>query len=537
MRKASWLAIPLAMALAAAPPARPKLVVVVSVDQLSAELMSRWAKDLPGGLGRLWRDGAVFQDAYHDHAATETGPGHSVLLTGRHPWHTGIPANDWPDAQGHAVYCVADPAGKLIGAAGTPVGPANLTASTLGEWLTGQIPGSRSFALAGKDRAAILMAGHRAQGVYWFAGAAGFTGSEAYAATLPAWLQTYNHGLLARISDESLFWNALDPVGLPPAASYSVHGQTLVMGLPRAVHGIGMPLDGAFWTRFKGTPFFDEATLGAAEALAEGEHLGRGPGVDLLALGLSATDYIGHRYGNGGPEMLDNLRRLDRALGTFLDHLQARAPGFWVVLTADHGCADFPERLQAQGIPARRVFLRAWADAFNQALTQRLGGTRPYFRVGPDHQLHLDPAALQAGGPARAELLAAAVAVAKASPDIAEACSGDDLAAFTPDPDQAPDQRSLRARLRLSFVPGRSGDLLLAFQPLCVLDDPGEVASHGSPHDYDRRVPLIFWGPWRAERRTGPVRTVDLAPTLARELGLASANPVDGRPLDLPRRP
>ena len=537
MRMAAWLAPLLALALAAGAPARPKLVVVVSVDQLSAELMSRWGKDLPGGLGRLWRDGAVFQDAYHDHAATETGPGHSVLLTGRHPCHTGIPGNDWLDAQGHPVYCVADPAGKLLGAAGSPMGPANLTATTLGEWLLDQVPGSRSFAVAGKDRAAILMAGHRAQGVYWFVGSAGFTGSEAYATSLPAWLQAYNRGLLTRISDESLFWTALDPAGLPPAASYLVNGQTLAMGLPRAIRAIGMPMDGAFWSRFRGTPFFDEAILGAAQALAEGERLGRGPGVDLLALGLSATDYIGHRYGNGGQEMLDNLRRLDRALGAFLDRLQAQAPGLWVVLTADHGCADFPERLQAQGIPARRLFPKAWTDAFNQTLNRRLGGTRPWFLAGPDHHLRLDPSALEAGGPGRAELLAAAVAIAKADPDVAEACSADELMALVVPPDQAPDQRPLRARLRLSFVPGRSPDLLLAFKPLCFMDAPGELASHGSPHDYDRRVPLVFWGPWRPERHSEPVRTVDLAPTLARELALTPGNTVDGRALDLHIRP
>jgi predicted AlkP superfamily pyrophosphatase or phosphodiesterase len=530
------LALVLAASLMAAPPSRPPLVVVISVDQFSEELMARWGKDLPGGLGRLYREGTTFVDAYQDHGYTETGPGHSVILTGAHPMHTGITENAWLDRKlGRTTYCVEDPRSPLVGAQGTPVGPARLQTTTLGEWLTSQVKGSRSFSVTGKDRSAILMAGHSANGVYWFTGAAGFTTSTAYATTLPAWLQAYNARFLSETGNASLYWAPLDERGMLPAATYLVHGQPETMALPRSVRAVGMPMDTPFWARFRSSPFFDEAILGAAEALQQAEHLGEGPSTDLLALGLSATDYIGHHFGNGGPEMQDNLRRLDRNLGAWLDRLKARVPGLWVVLTADHGALDFPERLQAQGVPARRIYPGVWGKAFNQELTKRLGGTRPYFLPANGQQLYLDPETLRTGGHSRAEILAAAVAVAKATPEVAEACSADDLAAFVPDAQEAPDHRSYRTMLRLSFVQGRSGDLLLAYKPFYNLDDPTEVADHGHPQDYDRRVPLIFWGPWRAERRTEPVRIVDLAPTLARELDVQPNNPVDGRPLSLNR--
>ena len=226
MRILPFLATLLAATLSAA--ARPRLVVVISVDQFSADLMARWGKDLPGGLGRLYREGSTFLDAYHDHGYTETGPGHSVLLTGRHPMHTGITENAWWDrAAGRYTYCVDDPAGTLLGVQGTPAGPANLDGSTLGEWLAAQVKGSRSFAVSGKDRSAILMAGHRAQGVYWFSGAAGFTSSEAYARTLPGWLVAYNTAFLARTASEALTWSALDPNGLPGPATWLINGQAL----------------------------------------------------------------------------------------------------------------------------------------------------------------------------------------------------------------------------------------------------------------------------------------------------------------------
>jgi predicted AlkP superfamily pyrophosphatase or phosphodiesterase len=72
--------------------------------------MDRYGHDLPGGLGRLQREGAVFADTFHEHAFTETGPGHSVLLSGRHPASTGITENVWFDPKAEKrVYCVEDP--------------------------------------------------------------------------------------------------------------------------------------------------------------------------------------------------------------------------------------------------------------------------------------------------------------------------------------------------------------------------------------------------------------------------------------------
>ncbi|BDU73296.1 alkaline phosphatase family protein [Mesoterricola silvestris] len=530
MRFAPIFAPFLAASLLAAP--RPKLVVVISVDQFSAELMSRWGQDLPGGLGRLQREGTAFVETFHDHGYTETGPGHSVLLTGCHPMHTGITENSWRDrARGRDTYCVEDPASPLVDVAGTPVSPANLRTGTLGEWLTAQVPGSRSFAVTGKDRSAILMAGHRAQGVYWFNGAGGFTTSKAYASTLPPWLKAYNTRFLTRLADESLFWSPLDGRPLPPSATYTVHGAPVTLGLPRSVHAVGMPLDADFWGRFRATPFFDEAILGAARALEDAEHLGQGPGTDLLALGLSATDYIGHRFGNGGPEMLDALRRLDKGLGAYLDHLAAKVPGLWVVLTADHGAADFPERLQAQGYPARRVYPGPWAQALNLELRKRLGLARDPFLPADGPMLYLDPALT---APAeRKRILDAAVALAKATPEVADAFTAEDLAAYAPDPQEPPARRGYKAKLRLSFVQDRSGDLLVAYKPFYYKDDPKDLATHGHPQDTDRRVPLIFWGPWQAARVTDEARTVDLAPTLAAELGIHPAEPVDGHPLAL----
>src|SRR5438874_9924627 len=74
-------------------PPRPKLVVVITVDQLRPDYFTRWKSQLTGGLFQLTNEGAVFTDGYQDHAVTETAPGHSTILSGLWPAHTGIIRN------------------------------------------------------------------------------------------------------------------------------------------------------------------------------------------------------------------------------------------------------------------------------------------------------------------------------------------------------------------------------------------------------------------------------------------------------------
>ncbi|MCE1228565.1 MAG: alkaline phosphatase family protein [Firmicutes bacterium] len=539
MRVSLLSSLPLASLLLAGPlcaAPRPSLVVVISVDQFSAELMARWGREWPGGLGRLAKEGTLFVSAYHDHGLTETGPGHSVLLSGRHPAHTGICENRWLDRSTATwTYCVNDPASPVLGASHRFAGPRNFQGSTLGQWLRSQVPQSRSYAITGKDRSAILMAGPQADGVYWFEPEVGFTTSRTYAAQLPAWLQAYDQRLVQSLSASSFFWEALS--GQPePGGSFVVRDKPLTMGLPRLVHGVGMAQDRPFWDRLRASPFYDQMVLDAAQELIAQEKLGKGNGTDLLALGLSATDYVGHAFGNQGPEMRDQLRRLDRALGRFLDRLSDQVPRLWVVLTGDHGCGDFPERLATQGHTAKRIEAPRWGRALDEAVCRTFKVKGPLFHTMDGGSLYLNEANVRAAGLAKAEVLKAAAEEARKLDDVLDAVSADELGAMAFPASADPAAHSLRERLRLSYVPGRSADLFIVFKPSVMVDDGATLCCHGHPHDMDRRVPLAFWGPWKAEMRPEPVRTVDLAATLAQELGLRPAEALDGKALALKPR-
>lgn len=534
---ASLILLPTLMA---APPAhaRPKLVVVISVDQFSAELMQSFGPELTGGIGRLRREGVFFTEAYHDHGFTETGPGHSVLLSGRFPANTGIVENRWIDrATGKLVYCVEDSEAMALHAPGqASASNGRFLGDGLGDWLQAQAPGSRVFAVSGKDRAAILMAGRKPTGAFWFTGPAGFTSSTVYGERLPEWLLRYDRGLAGRIATDSWLWTKDPATPEGRSGSWTFGPQVLRNGgLPRLIQGAGMPLDKGFEARFRRSPFLDAVTLEAAEALLDGEKLGRGPGTDLLAISFSATDYIGHSYGMLGTEMRDQIHRLDRALGRLLDRLRRQHPGAWVVLSADHGGLDLPEVLGEQGFPVRRLMAEPFMAALEADLRTAFKVDRDLLLATPEpNTIYLDEAAVKAANLNRGDVLLRVQAWLRARPEVADAFTAEELMATDPATTGSPRDSSLRVLLRRSFRPERSGDILVAVKPFVVFGTPPTdyPTGHGTPNAYDRRVPLIFWGPWKGGERREPVRTVDLAPTLARELGI-QPGPVDGKALDL----
>jgi predicted AlkP superfamily pyrophosphatase or phosphodiesterase len=536
MRPLPILAATLALGLAAAE--RPRLVVVISVDQLSAELMQTYGPELTGGLARLRKEGVYFTEAYHDHGFTETGPGHSVLLSGRFPAHTGIVENRWYErATQRLVYCVEDAGAHALHAPGqVSSSNARFLGDGLGDWLQAQVPGGRAFAVSGKDRAAILMAGRRPTGAFWFTGAAGFTSSSTYAARLPEWLVRFDAGLMDRFATRSWLWAKEPATPEGRVATWTFPGQVIRNGaLPRLIQGAGMPLDKTFEARFRKSPFLDEVTLEAAEALLEGEQLGRGPATDLLAVSFSATDYIGHSYGTLGTEMRDQIHRLDRTVGRLLDDIRRRDPRAWVVLSADHGGMDLPEALADSGFPARRIHPPQFLNELRADLKATFKVEADLLFESPEpNSLYLQEAALKAAALDRKAVLARIQTWLRARPEVADAFTAEELLATDPAATGSPRDSSLRVLLRRSFRPERSGDILVAFKPWTVFGVPPTdwPTGHGTPYGYDRRVPLIFWGPWKGGERPEPVRTVDLAPTLARELGL-KPGPVDGKALDL----
>jgi arylsulfatase A-like enzyme len=278
------------------------------------------------------------------------------------------------------------------------------------------------------------------------------------------------------------------------------------------------------------TPWMDDVTLEAALAGADAMGLGRGPQTDVLAVSLSTTDAVGHQYGMDSRELHDQILRLDRSLGAFIDSLYKTRDSTRVVfaLTGDHGMAPYPELHFPGTDPNRgRADLSAAFTAHNARLAAR--GVPEAFDV-ESGAITQDTAAFRGAGVDARAALAALLADLRRAPGVAQAAARGELPALAA---QRRDTAAAKyARRWLHMIPD---DLpVSAVVTLEPYDYYAGVtyATHGSPHDYDSHVPVLFHGAaFRPGRYGRFARVVDMAPTLAAVLGVAPTEPLDGRVL------
>ena len=518
---------------AAVPTTKPKLIVAISVDQFSADLFAQYRNRFTRGFPRLL-NGVVFPSAYQSHAATETCPGHSTILTGMRPARTGIVANTWVDQRvaraDKSVYCAEDETVPGSTHINYTVSDRHLRVPTLGEMMKGADPATRVVSVAGKDRAAVMMGGHRVDELWWWNGKqfASYAGRAAPTAVARA-----NAAVAARLAQPQ------SPLALPSWCVASdrallTGGQTLGRG--RFARAAG---DNTAW---RASPEADAAVFALAAGLIADMKLGRGSSTDLIAIGASATDYVAHATGTGGTEMCLQMQQLDETLGAFFDMLDRTGVDYEVMLTADHGGHDTTDRQQQRAMPGEsRTPVSLKADAMGASIAAALKMAGPVLvsaesKAGVDNDLYI-AASLSAG--ARKRVQAEALRQYGRQPQVQAIFTRAQIAA-TPPPSGPPETWTLLQRARASWDPERSGDLLVLFRPRVTAIAtlvPTYVETHGSPWDYDRRVPLLFWRKGMAGfEQPLSVETVDIAPTLAATIGLPVSG-LDGRCLDLDAGP
>jgi len=509
--------LPRSVALAAAllslprpAPHAPSLVVLVAIDQMRGDYLARFSGQWTGGFERLTTQGIVFANGREYHATTETAPGHSTMLSGREPGHTQIVSNN---------LAVQDPDAPVIGVATGPgASPRRFHGTTLVDWMLAKDPTTRVLSVSRKSDAAILPIGRARADVYWFENG-DFTTSRYYADTLPGWVQAFN----ARTGAAALAgttWGLL----LPDSAYQEPDTEPFENGGANFTFPHVLPLTADSANKAIGNfPWMDSLTLAFALEGVRSLELGRRDGPDLLSISLSTTDIVGHAYGPDSRELHDQLLRLDRFLGWFLDSLSHLVPANRTVLafTGDHGVTSLPEytvlvRHQSGG--------RIWPGGFASSLGHRL---RDRYQVDFAVDFHsglisADVAALKARRVNVDSLAAALAALVRRLPGIAQVYTPATLAA-APAGDEA-------ARLWRRLIPADYGWLVCALpKPGYVWSTGGLRAEHGGAHPEDINVPVVFLVPGATPQHpTRPVNTVDIAPTLAALLGIKPTEPLDG---------
>lgn len=522
---------------AAAPQQRPKLLVLVVIDGLPMRQVTGYRDQLaPDGFARFLDHGHWFADAHYGHGHTVTAAGHSVMLSGAYPQRSGIISNEWRDpSTNEPVYNTGDAAYTYLDNPTAPLSgtsPRNLKVETLGDVLRTRSPQSKVIGISGKDRGAILPAGHKGT-AYMYMGETGqFSSSTYYMAALPQWVKDFNAAKPA----DAFFKKTWAPLLPESAYARSVpDGQSWQIAsgngnrLPAVV---GDQMDGPgprFYGNLLASPFADELTLAFARAAVRNEKLGQRDVQDILSVSLSSHDYVNHAFGPESRLSHDHLLHLDRHLQAFFQFLdkEVGAGNYVLTLTADHGFTDTPEWAAAQGRDAGRFTNGPSLAAVNAALAAKFGVDKLTWNFSASGLLLNEKLAAERGlkfldveAAARDELLKL--------PGVA--------AVFTREQLLGTDTTTpyLEA-MRKSFDPTRAAQLQIVLKPNWIFSYRPGGSTHGSPHRYDTHVPLLFWGPGyvgQGEMKER-VEMADLAPTLAGVAGLPAPAQAQGRDLQL----
>jgi predicted AlkP superfamily pyrophosphatase or phosphodiesterase len=511
----------LALAAPAPAPKRPKLILAVVVDQFRYDYMLRFRADYTAGFRRILEQGAVFDDAHHIHFPTVTAVGHSTFLSGATPSLSGIIGNEWFEREtGKVVTSVSDPSTKLLGADTAAAGssPRRLLVSTLGDEIKMSGQQSKVIGISIKDRAAILPAGHMADGAYWFDNQSGhWVTSSYYTATLPDWVEKVNASKPSAAAETGVWY----PVGAKAGSAKPF----CAMAPGARPRGDMAPK----CVSLEASPWGNEMIEDFAEHALAAEKLGQHTGTDILAVSFSSNDYVGHAVGPDAPEVRDMAIRTDRLLGKLLDDVDKTVglANVVFVMTADHGVAPVPEINAARHMIGGRNSEPALAKAMNDALVAKYGagnwvagsaGTNPYLNTELIEAKKLD----------EAEVERTAAAAARRQPHVFRVYTKEELLR-----NEAPDD-AVTAAVRNGFYQTRSGDVIVIPEEFYMYGASGATVgtTHGTPFNYDTHVPVIFMGAGiKAGHYYEKIAVNDIAPTLAAIVGVEQPSGSVGRVL------
>lgn len=505
----------------------PKLVVGIVVDQMRWDYLYRYYDRYgQGGFKRLLNEGFSCENTMINYLPSYTAVGHTVIFTGSIPAIDGIVGNDWIDQlTGKSWYCTEDSSVQTVGASGATgrMSPNNLLVSTITDELRLATNfRSRVVGVSLKDRAAILPAGHTANGAFWFDDASGhFITSTYYMKDLPDWAQKFN----ASNEPEKLVnngWNTLYPINTyrqSSADNVSWEGKFAGENAPVFPHNM-KNIYKKDRSSIRSTPFGNTLTLDFAEAAVNGYNLGNGQATDFLTVNFASTDYVGHKYGPNSIEVEDTYLRLDKDFAAFFSFLDQKVGkgNYLVFLTADHGAAHAIGFMQEHRIPADFIVSKKISGPLNEFLTGKFGvgnlvSTSINYHLGFDikkiNENKLDYQAVKK----------ATVSFLQKLPGIQFAVDIDHIG-------DAPIPEPIKTKIINGYNTKRCGPVMIIPEPGWFGGQEGSTGTtHGNWNPYDTHIPLIFMG-WGIKH--GAInRTVlmsDISPTLAALLHIEMPN-------------
>jgi predicted AlkP superfamily pyrophosphatase or phosphodiesterase len=515
---------------------KPKLVVGIVIDQLRHDYFERYADNFgEDGFKRLISEGFYNHNTHYNYIPTFTGPGHASVYTGTTPATHGIIANNWYDKNiKTSVYCAEDTSVYTIGSTSEAglMSPHRMLSSTITDEL-GLATNFKSkvIGISIKDRGSILPAGHKPTGSFWYDKSNGHFVSSSYYGNeeLPSWLQEFNNRNLA---DDYLnqTWELSMPLEkYTQSTADDMPYEMTVRGKEKPVFPYDLKAlraENGNFGLLPNTAFGNTILADLAIATMEGEEMGQDDITDFLALSFSSTDYIGHGFGPRSVEVQDTYIKLDKEIGRLFKHLDEKVGkgNYLIFVTSDHGCAEVPEYLQANKIPADHYDGKAYVKNMSNALNQKFGAGE-WIEDFSNEQFFLNHELIAEKNIDLDAIRKFMVNEVLKLEGVAEAYSASDMqsAEFT---------NHKAAALQMGYNFKRSGDVLLILEPGWFYQTRS-ATTHGTGYAYDTHVPLIWYGSGIKSGKSYKRQNIDdIAVTLAHILGTSLPNSATGEPIE-----
>ena len=510
----------------------PKLVIMLVVDQMRPDLLTRFDDLYVGGLRWLMDNGVWFTDTHHEHSYTATGPGHTAIGFGQYPGNIGVIGNSFYDRDlDKNVNCVEDPNAEVIGSDhGKARSFSRYDARGLGDWIKEEYPQSKIISIAGKDRAACILGGKNPDLPLYYNHSGQFISSDYYVDSLPSWVKIFNEKLNIKSYKDSLWNKSLkNDQYLKYAREDHFYGETddYLNSLYSPVFPIGFERDVDPKSSIMGRPWFERIILNLAKETIEEESLGSDTIPDFLAIGFSAMDWMIHNYGPYSQEVMDACIKLDKYLDDFIHYVDMKVGlnNVLFVLTADHGGLPLPEFIIENGGQAGRInkdhFQEAlqWIDEeceerFERKIYHRDGGNF-FLNLETLKKINVDPEIIYG-------------LIEKYLTEV----EGIDRIAIKEKILESDESDKITRRLKNMIHHHMTPEIFPIVNSGYLYRGPYGT-SHGTPYDYDTHVPLIFARKQFRERKNNfPTATVDIAPSIAKYLHISIPSYVDGKPVE-----
>ena len=511
-------------------PRLPKLVVFITIDQGTPSIINKYNHLFSGGYNWLLEHGIKFENAYHEHGITSTAPGHFAISSGRYPGLGGILGNQWFDRElKRGWYCVEDTLSMNLTDSSDGRSYQNINSSGIGDWVKNKYKTSKVVSISGKDRAAIILGGKKPDIAIWYDRKGQYTTSTYYTPELPNWLKVFNDKLnvvsyfdsvWSPIYDEEIYSNNARADYYLGETYWGKDGK-YDPTFPISFNSMGKK---SFLKNFHYTPFGDKALLDMAEISIEEYGLGLDDNPDILFLALSATDGVGHDNGPHSFEQLDNQLRLDQYLGEFINNQEDKfgKGNVLYILSSDHGVLELPEYLSEQGINSGRVPKAKRDSIYNVALQKiysQLGSKKVYKY---ENSFYFDSSMNVEDKNFATKILKKELIKI---PGIDSVATKYDL--FNGGQDH------ISKRLKNMIHIDKSPDIYLILKKYWIYTSKTGT-THGSPYDYDAHIPLIFaTGNTKSSTSDQYIRSIDIAPSVAKILNINYPKDVNGRPIKI----